>query len=395
MDDVRPPVTPDPSRSGRLSRGEAIEHLAAADAALAAGDFREAGVHYSRVVGFDDPAITAAALLGLGEVRYRLDEDDAALASWQAAIQIGETPSTYPAWRHIAAARVRSGDLPGAIDAYRQADRRAPPEDKPEIANRLGWLTKEAGDPGAARRYFAKGRGDGPLVSVTVMLIAATVIVSLSAMLSREGAFLFEAFQLDKGAVAAGEYWRLWTVTLLHGSPLHLFFNMYALYLAGPIVERWYGSLTLLVLYLVCAAAGSVGSFVFGGNAPSVGASGAVFGLFGVLLAAGRFHKPVDRQSRALVSQLGMLIIINIAFGFAVRGIDNAAHLGGLAAGVWLGAMLPPTRVQTLASLWQRAGEARTAHLARVPLAIPAIAVGVVAAVVVVGLVVGTANRTG
>jgi hypothetical protein len=90
-----------------------------------------------------------------------------------------------------------------------------------------------------------------------------------------------------------------------------------------------------------------------------------------------------------------MLIVINIAFGFAVRGIDNAAHLGGLAAGVWLGALLPPTRVQTLASLWQRAGEARTAHLAKVPLVIPAIAVGVVAAVVVVGLVVGTANRTG
>ena len=395
MDDDRPSVTFDPSRSGRLSRIEALEHLTAGDAALAAGEFRDAAVRYSRVVGFDDPAVTAAALVGLGEARYRLDDDDAALASWQAAVQLGETPSTYTAWRNVAASRVRGGDLPGAIDAYRQADRRAPPHDKAEIATRLGWLTKEAGDPRAARRYFAKGRGDGPLVSISVILIAATVIVSLSAMLSDEGAFLYEAFQLDKGAVAAGEYWRLWTVTLLHGNLLHLFFNMYALYLAGPIVERWYGSPAFLAMYLACAAAGSVGSFVFGGNAPSVGASGAVFGLFGVLLAAGRLHNPVDRQSRALVSQLGMLIAINLAFGFAVQGIDNAAHLGGLAAGVWLGVLLPPTRIQTLASLWQRAGEARTAHLAKVPALIPVLAVGAVAVVVVAGLVVGTAARSG
>ena len=90
-------------------------------------------------------------------------------------------------------------------------------------------------------------------MSVTTILIAATVIVSLSALLSSEGAFLFEALQLDKAAVAEGEYWRLWTVTLFHGSFLHLGFNMYALYLAGPIVERWYGSTQFLLIYLACA----------------------------------------------------------------------------------------------------------------------------------------------
>jgi rhomboid protease GluP len=184
-------------------------------------------------------------------------------------------------------------------------------------------------------------------------------------------------------------------VTLLHGSPVHLLFNMYALYLAGPIVERWYGSGMFLVLYLACAAAGSVGSFAFGGDVPSVGASGAIFGLFGVLLAAGRLHHPVDRQSRALVSQLGMLILINIGFGFAVQGIDNAAHLGGLAAGLWLGAILPPTKVQTLASLWQRVGEAGAAHRAKVPGFVNIVAVGVVAVVVLGGLLYGTAIRAG
>ncbi len=394
MDDPQPPEGPDPSRSGRLSREEATALLASAHSALASADFADAAVRYGRVIGFDDAPITAAALLGLGEARYRLGDDDAALASWEAGVKVGETPSTYPAWRNIAAARVRNGDLAGAIEAYRQADYRAPWDDKQEIATRLGWLIKESGDPKAARKYFAKGRGDAPLISVTTILIAASVIVSLSALLSVEGQFLFDALALDKGAVAAGEYWRLWTVTLLHGSVIHLAFNMYALYLSGRIVERWYGSLNMLVFYLVCAAAGSIGSFVLGGAGASVGASGAVFGLFGLLLAAGRVHHPVDKQSRALVGQLGMLIAINLLFGFAVQGIDNAAHIGGLVAGLWLGALIPPTKVQTLASLWQRNGEARTAHLATVPIFATVIAFGVVVIVVVAGLLIGTARWT-
>ncbi|MGK2850169.1 MAG: rhomboid family intramembrane serine protease [Candidatus Limnocylindrales bacterium] len=397
MDDAPPPAAPrgpDPSRTGRLTRDAALALLTDANAALSAGEFREAAMRYGRVVGFDDPEVTVAALVGLGEARYRLDDDEAALQSWEAATQLGETQATYAAWRNVAAARVRSRDLKGAIDAYRQADRRAPAQDKAEIATRLGWLTKETGDQRASSRYFAKGRGAGPLVSASMAILAATVIVSLSATLSEEGRFLYDVFQLDKQAVAAGEIWRLWTVTLLHGSLLHLFFNMYALYLAGPVVERWYGSVRFVLFYLACAAAGSVASFVFGGDVPSVGASGAIFGLFGLLLVAGRLHKPVDRQSRALVSQLGMLILINIAFGFALPGIDNAAHLGGLAAGALIGALVPPHLVQTLTSLWQRPGEAGTAHVARVPILALLLALGAVAVVVVIGLVIGTDART-
>ncbi len=77
-----------------------------------------------------------------------------------AVLQLPETPSTYTAWRNVAAARVRDGDLTGAIQAYREADKRAPREDKAEIASRLGWLSKETGDARASKRYFAKGRGD-------------------------------------------------------------------------------------------------------------------------------------------------------------------------------------------------------------------------------------------
>jgi rhomboid protease GluP len=397
MDETRPGgAAPDPSHEGPLSREQAAALLVRANELLGAGEYADAGRHYTRVVGFDDPGVTGAALLGLGEARYRLDDDAGALADWEAAVGLPENPSTYAAWRNVAAARVRGGNLSGAIDAYRAADRRAPLEDKAEIAMRLGWLTKETGDVRGARRYFARGRGDGAFVSASKLSVAITVVVSLTALVSVEGDAVFEALWLDKFAVAAGEYWRLWTVTLLHGDYIHLAFNMYALWLAGPIVERWYGWRWFVAFYLLCAAGGSTASFAFGGDTPAVGASGAVFGLFGVLVAAGRLHHPVDRQSRALVGQLGLLIVINLAFGFAYGGrIDNAAHLGGLITGAWLGLLIVPGRVQTLSSLWQRPGpDGRPTSSAGPPLVVPLLAIVLVVALVVAGIVYGTAIRT-
>jgi membrane associated rhomboid family serine protease len=395
MDDAPRPAPFEPPRTGPLSRDEALTLLAAGDDALRAGEFADAALRFSRVIGFDDAAVTGAALLGLGEARYRLDDEGAALIAWEHVLDLPESPATYRAWRNVAAARVRTGDLIGAIEAYREADRRAPDDDKPEIANRLGWLIKETGDPKGARRYFAKARGDGPLIPLATIVIAATVIVSITALISAEGAFLFDALWLDKPRVAAGEYWRLFSVALLHGGWLHLFFNMYALYLVGPVVERWYGSARFGLFYLACTAGGSVASFVVGGDVPAVGASGAIFGLFGLLLVSSRLHDPVDRQSRRLVGQLGMLILFNLGLGFAIPNIDNAAHIGGLLTGAFLGALVPPTKVQTMATLWQRPDASGTAHRATVPVVILPLALGVVAAVVVLGLAIGTAARIG
>jgi len=399
MDDTRRRAgPPDPRTGGPLTRDAATALLERGRELLGAGEFGDAGDHFARVVGFDDPAITGAALMGLGEVRYRLDEEAAAVATWLAVLRLGETPSTYAAWRNIAAARVRAGDLPGAIEAYREADRRAPQEDKAEIASRLGWLAKETGNAGAARRYFARSRGSSPVFTVSLLLVAVTSIISLTARYSTDGQPLFELLQLDKLALAAGEYWRLWSVTLLHADIVHLLFNMYALWLAGPIVERWYGRTRFLVFYLACAAGGSVASFVFGGDTPAVGASGAIFGLFGILLAAGRLHNPVDRQSRALVGQIGMLILINLVFGFASGGsIDNAAHIGGLVAGLWLGALILPTGVPTLSSFWTRPSSGPTPSRGQPggPAFMSVLGIGVVAIVVAAGLAIGTADREG
>jgi membrane associated rhomboid family serine protease len=309
--------------------------------------------------------------------------------------KLPENASTYPAWRQVAAAQVRAGDLQSAFVSYKEADRRAPPEDKPEIANRLGWLSKELGNQGAANRYFAKGRGDALTITMTKLIIAVTVVISITAIVTQEGPdgpLVYQALWLDKALVAAGEYWRLWTVTLVHGDIIHLAFNMYALWIVGPLVERWYGQIRFLVFYLACAATGSVASFVFGGAGVSVGASGAIFGMFGVIAAASWIHKPVDSYARAIAMQIGILILINLAFGFASGGaIDNAAHIGGLLGGLWLGAAIPPTRVPTMSSWWRQAGPSGTMdRIARPPTAVPVLAVGVLLVSVVVGVMYGT-----
>jgi rhomboid protease GluP len=155
--------------------------------------------------------------------------------------------------------------------------------------------------------------------------------------------------------VLNGEWYRLLSVTLVHGGVLHLFFNMYALYIVGPLVEGIWGSISFVAFYLITAVAASTASFLTN-PVPAVGASGAVFGLIGVIFAGTRAHHPVlDFRARSIVRQLGTVIVLNLVIGFiGADFIDNAAHIGGFLAGVWLGIVVPPGRAPTLASLWQR-----------------------------------------
>jgi membrane associated rhomboid family serine protease len=370
---------------GPLDRADAVELLARGRELLESGDFKLAAQHFQRVTGFDDPDVTGAALLGLGEAVYRLDMEDAAVSTWRAVLQLPENPSSYAAWRNIAAARVRAGDLQEAIAAYREADRRAPAGEKAEIAARLGWLAKETGDAGAARRYFARSRGGGPAVPLSYIVLGVTVVISFYAM-SSGGREALRGLELDKLELARGEIYRLLSPVLVHQGFLHLAFNMYALYLIGPLVEGIWGSRWFAAFYVLTAAAASTASFVFT-PANSLGASGAVFGLIGVLLAGTRVHNPVlDHRARQIVPQLGTIVIINLILGFSVPGIDNAAHLGGLISGLWLGLLVPPGRARNMRSFWQGAGAGAGAVP---PMLTATIGVLSIVAVVAAGLAIG------
>jgi membrane associated rhomboid family serine protease len=352
---------------------------------LDGGEPQQALADFQRVIGHPDAAMTAEAWLGSGDALYRLDAESQALSAWEAVIRMPESPSTYRAWRQIAGARVRAGELVAARDAYREADRRAPADDKAEIASRLGWLSKEMGQSGAANRYFARSRGTGYPIGLAQITLGITVVISLAAIFQPDTT-LFDALALEHDPVAAGQLWRLFSVTLLHANFVHLLFNMYALYLIGPIVEATWGTKLFALFYLLTAAAASTASFLFSPG-PAVGASGAIFGLVGVLVAGTRAHHPIlDRRARSIVPQLVPLIFINLAFGFLAGGtIDNSAHIGGLIAGLWLGLVVPPGKVPTLRSAWQHpGGQPATAS----PLLIAA-GVMLLVAVVAAGLAIG------
>lgn len=142
-------------------------------------------------------------------------------------------------------------------------------------------------------------------------------------------------------AVWEGEVWRLLTAVFLHAGLLHLVLNTWALLAVGPAVEAIFGPARMLAIYLTSGVVGNAASTLWGGEA-SVGASGAIFGLFGALVFFGLRHR--ERLSRRYWGALLPTVVGNLVYGFTQPRIDNWAHLGGLAGG-FLGSIavgLPP-----------------------------------------------------
>ena len=137
----------------------------------------------------------------------------------------------------------------------------------------------------------------------------------------------------------AGEYWRLLTVALTHGGIMHLFFNMYALLILGNSLESAIGQKKFLAIFLISQLGASLASIYFSAfNVVSVGASGAIFGLFGALIVVSKRYGLDTKQTYVIIG-------INFAIGFIFPGIDWRAHLGGLIAGfIAASVLLSPTR---------------------------------------------------
>lgn len=127
------------------------------------------------------------------------------------------------------------------------------------------------------------------------------------------------------------EYYRLFTGGFLHADILHLLFNCYALYVIGSQLESFMGKTKYSIIYIFSMLMGSLMSITFNDN-PSIGASGAIFGLMGSLLYFG-YHYRIY-LGNTLKSQIIPLIILNLLYGFVVSGIDNFGHIGGLIGGI-------------------------------------------------------------
>jgi rhomboid protease GluP len=175
---------------------------------------------------------------------------------------------------------------------------------------------------------------------------------------SREVLVAFGA-KLNSAISAEHQYWRFVTPVFIHVNLVHLLVNMYGLWMIGPYVEKLYGSAKFVVFWVLTGVAGvvasyltvrpdlhfgSVGGFLFKGtDTPSAGASGALFGLVGVLFVFGiKFrHELPEGFKRAFGTGLLPMIMINLFIGYVGRGfIDNAAHLGGFVSGAALALMV-------------------------------------------------------
>ena len=170
-----------------------------------------------------------------------------------------------------------------------------------------------------------------PLVTYSLIGITAAIFLLQFALGINEVATDWGMWPV--GIAVGGEWWRLLTAAFLHGSFLHIAFNMYVLFALGPTLERILGHGRYLTLYILAALGGGVASYAFSDiRTVSVGASGAIFGLMGALIVAGR-------RLRYDITQVVILLAINVVIGFISPGVDWRAHFGGLIVGAAVAAV--------------------------------------------------------
>ncbi|MBV9715413.1 MAG: rhomboid family intramembrane serine protease [Solirubrobacterales bacterium] len=145
------------------------------------------------------------------------------------------------------------------------------------------------------------------------------------------------------------DYWRLLTAGFLHDGLLHIVINMLSLYFVGSALEPAIGRLNFLAVYFASLLAGSFGALLFQPDVPTLGASGAIFGIFGALIVVAR-----NRGISIWQSGLGMVLLFNLIFSVSFRGISLGGHLGGLAGGLisgWLIVALAERRHMRIAAV--------------------------------------------
>ena len=148
----------------------------------------------------------------------------------------------------------------------------------------------------------------------------------------------------DNASIAQGQWWRFITPMFIHIGMLHFIFNSYALWIVGPQVEKLYGTARFVILFVLTGVAGVYASYYYHPETPSAGASGAIFGLFGVLLVFGiRYRNSIPAAfKRAVGTGVLPVIVINLFIGFMLpHVVDNSAHVAGLLSGVLLAAIVP------------------------------------------------------
>ena len=172
---------------------------------------------------------------------------------------------------------------------------------------------------------------------ITFTLMAISIIVYIFPALNNSWADSFYRFGVLHGysVVVKGELYRLLTSIFMHGSGTHIVMNMLSLYIVGTMVEKLFSKSAYLGIYFASALLGSFASIYMHLGGQAVGASGAIFGLFGALAGFAFVHRnTMKNQFIAFMKNFGVVLFINLVIGFVIPNIDVSAHVGGLIAGI-------------------------------------------------------------
>ena len=177
--------------------------------------------------------------------------------------------------------------------------------------------------------------------TLTYILIGICVALALGTLMSGgdtvggDSGSVIEDFALSRATVGDGEVWRLVSAGFLHAGLLHLFFNMYSLYILGSMLEPAVGRVRFALIYFVSLLSGSFGALLLQEIGYTVGASGAIFGLMGAAVVIMR-----NRGINPMESGLGLWIGLNLLITFTIPGISIGGHIGGLLGGALVAAIL-------------------------------------------------------
>jgi rhomboid protease GluP len=173
---------------------------------------------------------------------------------------------------------------------------------------------------------------------ITISLISINIIIYIiSAIMSDNFWDISSSVLLILGGkygplINDGEWWRILTCNFLHGGLIHIGMNMYSLYAIGPQIEEIFGKIKYVIIYTVAGISSSLLSYYLAPNTLSIGASGAIFGLLGALLSFAIKEK--DRINKGAITNIVVIVAINLYIGTTIPNIDNYAHLGGFLGGI-------------------------------------------------------------
>ena len=187
---------------------------------------------------------------------------------------------------------------------------------------------------GTRTRIKRSMRSSSGVPVVTYTLIALNIAVFAVDFVTGGSLYGWLAY---RGDFTASQPWRMLTSAFMHASVLHLLFNMFSLFIFGPVIEHAVGRARFAALYLLAAFGGSLAVLLLAPNQAVVGASGAIFGLLGAFFI-------IQRRLGGNNTQLLVLIGLNVAFGFIVPNVAWQAHLGGLVVGAAVAAVYTATR---------------------------------------------------